>query len=95
MSIRAFLFCDKCNPQGIRTINHRYSMIERRDTGVRHGDSVRRQFDGRRNTDGRAWFEGSLEDGIEAGWVINEAGELLCPNCKEIESMTNTKVAAE
>jgi len=95
MSVRTFIFCDKCNPQGIRTLNHRSSMTDRRKTEPRHNDNIRRQYDGRRNTDGRAWFEGSLEAGIEVGWMINELGNLLCPRCKGEEGLTNTKATAE
>jgi len=93
MSVRTFIFCDKCNPQAIRTLNPRCNVNDRRETEARHNDNVRRQYDGRRNSDGRAWFEGSLETGIKAGWATNELGDLLCPNCKDKKSITNNTQA--
>lgn len=69
MSIRTFLFCDVCNPRGIRTPEQRRDM-QRRDT---HG---------RRISDGRSWFEGDLEQAVnENDWVATEAGLYVCPSC--------------
>ena len=67
MSVRTFIFCDRCNPQGIRNINRRNRSTD--------------ENKGRRNSDGRAWFEGSIEEGIELGWSINAQEEDLCPSC--------------
>jgi len=68
MSIRKFIFCDICNPQAIRTIEFRRSpRLEERN--------------GRRISDGRAWFEGELNEAVKAGWDIID-DEHVCPNCK-------------
>lgn len=69
MSLRTFLFCDICNPQGIRTI----------DTPVGHNDN---EHWGRRTTDGRAWFEGDAQFAVSTlGWMETEDGRHLCPSC--------------
>ncbi|MEE9327088.1 MAG: hypothetical protein V3U71_07305 [Cocleimonas sp.] len=70
MSIRTFIFCDICNPQGIRTIEFRRSPRE----GNRNG---------RRLCDGRFWFEGNLSAAIESGWIDIPEGQHICPNCKK------------
>ena len=51
MTLKTFIFCDICNPAGTRYVEQR--------RGVHRGDGG-----GRRVTDGRAWFEGSLEQAI-------------------------------
>ena len=56
MSIRTFIFCDVCNPLGIRCPE------KRRDV---HRDPLI----GRRHTDGRAWIEGDSAYAVERGWV--------------------------
>ena len=69
MSIRTFLFCDVCNPRGIRCPEQRRDMR-------------RRDFMGRRITDARAWFEGDTAQAIEQGhWVEIEGGFYYCPSC--------------
>lgn len=70
MSLRIFLFCDFCNPEGIRTVDERRAPI--RDTGK-----------GRRNTDNKVWFEGSAEEAvINQGWHITEDNKHICPDCQ-------------
>ncbi|NIR30407.1 MAG: hypothetical protein GWN84_14085 [Gammaproteobacteria bacterium] len=69
MSVRTFLFCDVCNPMGIRTVEMR--------RGGRHRDARA----GRRITDGRAWFEGDVEAAQAAGWSPSHDGRHLCPLC--------------
>ena len=69
MSIRTFIFCDICNPQGLRSIEFRRK--SRKD-----------ERSGRRLCDGRTWFEGDLSIAIENGWSIDANGEHVCPICK-------------
>ncbi len=70
--LRVIIFCDICNQQGIRYIEQKRN-IERGDV------------DGRRITDGRSWFEGSLEEALDAGWDYNN-GSHTCPRCIEKRS---------
>lgn len=70
MSVRTFLFCDLCNPDGIRSVDPR-----RRDR--RPGNS------GRRHDDGRAWFEGRTEEARSLGWSETDQGDHLCPDCQQ------------
>ena len=68
MSTRTFLFCDLCNPQGVRT-------IERRSKN-------RADNSGRRISDGRMWFEGSIEQAVsESGWAVSNNGNHVCASC--------------
>ncbi len=70
MSIRTFIFCDICNPQALRSIEFR--RLTRK--GIRTG---------RRISDGRAWYEGSVEQAIEkAGWQRSGDGRHICPVCQ-------------
>ncbi len=70
MSIRTFIFCDICNPQGLRSIEFRRAPRVN-DRG------------GRRVSDGRAWYEGSIYEAIKsAGWVVGKEGEHICPTCQ-------------
>ena len=70
MSVRTFLFCDFCNPGGLRTVE--YQRCGRRPSCA-----------GRRREDGRAWFEGTVEEAVEQhGWHCTEDGYHLCPECK-------------
>lgn len=72
MSIRRFIFCDICNPKTIRQIEERRH--SRRDDPAM----------GRRVSDGRAWFDGSEEEALEAGWLIEEdTGRHICPHCQK------------
>ena len=74
MSIRTFIFCDFCNPQGIRYVEQRRTI----DRGDR---------DGRRITDGRAWYEGGHDDVktavTEHGWAVTTEGKHICPHCQQ------------
>ncbi|MDC9725011.1 MAG: hypothetical protein PSN44_03705 [Gammaproteobacteria bacterium] len=67
--LRVIIFCDICNPQGVRYIEQNRS--------TQRGD-----VEGRRITDGRSWFEGSLESALDHGWVY-ESSEHICPRCQE------------
>jgi hypothetical protein len=69
MSIRTFIFCDVCNPLGIRCPE------QRRDV---HRDPLI----GRRHTDGRAWIEGDDKFAIDSGWD-NADNHYVCPGCSE------------
>ncbi len=70
MTIRTFIFCDICNPVGLRTIDFRRNN--------RDGEDRK----GRRLSDGRAWFEGNEAEATQAGWLIRDAETHVCPNCK-------------
>lgn len=70
--LRVIIFCDICNPQGIRYIEQNRS--------TQRGD-----IDGRRVTDGRSWFEGSLESALDHNWTY-ENDEHICPRCQERHS---------
>jgi len=72
--LRVIIFCDICNPQGIRYIEQNRS--------TQRGDA-----DGRRVTDGRAWFEGTLQDALEEGWRHQDS-EHVCPGCLERHSQS-------
>ena len=72
MTIRTFIFCDVCNPQGIRVIEYRRATR----LGARPG---------RRMCDGRAWLESSVDHAIEkAGWIRTIEGLHICPACQGI-----------
>lgn len=34
-----------------------------------------------RSTDGRSYYEGTLDNAINLGWQLNEQGDVLCPHC--------------
>jgi len=70
--LRVIIFCDVCNPQGIRYIEQKRS-TQRGDEG------------GRRITDGRAWFEGPLQEAVDAGWSYEDE-QHICPRCQERHS---------
>lgn len=71
MSIRKFIFCDICNPQGIRSIEFRRAPRAEQRTG-------------RRITDNRAWYEGDLKDAVKkAHWLCTPDGLHICPNCQK------------
>ena len=77
MAIRSFLFCDICNPQAVRS-------VELRRSPKRPG--------GRRLSDGRSWFEGSLEEAVSAGWKIDSDGNHICKRCAStIKAVTNIR----
>lgn len=71
MSIRTFIFCDICNPQALRSVEFRRSPREERRNG-------------RRLSDGRAWFEGDLPNATDSGWLIDNKGQHICPVCQNI-----------
>ncbi len=66
---RVIIFCDICNPQGVRFIEQTRN-IQRSDT---HG---------RRLTDDRAWFEGSVKEAVENGWSDKD-DQHICPRCQD------------
>jgi len=66
--LRVIVFCDVCNPQGIRYIEQQHNS--------EGGDE-----DGRRITAGRAWYEGSLTEAEQTGWVIDD-DKHICPKCE-------------
>lgn len=68
MARRSFIYCDICNPLALRSIEMRRTL----------GRDCR---DGRRLTDGRAWFDGSDEDARLEGWVVADDGQHICPAC--------------
>lgn len=68
MSARTFIFCDVCNKQAIRTISNTSSV---------KGQPVRR------NSDSRAWFEGTVDESLRHGWYVTAAKENVCPKCYE------------
>ncbi len=70
MARRSFIFCDICNPLALRAIEMR------RTTG-------RDSRDGRRLSDGRAWYDGSDGEAKHAGWVVADDGQHICPACFE------------
>jgi hypothetical protein len=70
MSRRTFIFCDICNPMGIRYVE------------MRRGAAGRDPRVGRRITDGRCWFEGDDAEARQVGWVTVEgSGQHICPTC--------------
>jgi hypothetical protein len=38
---------------------------------------------GRRISDGRAWFEGNIDEAKDAGWFVLDDGRHLCPRCRQ------------
>ncbi|WP_347987365.1 hypothetical protein [Methylomonas sp. AM2-LC] len=74
MTIRTFIFCDICNPQGLRSIEYRRTTrLDERS--------------GRRISDGRAWLEASLDQSLDkSGWVRTADGLHLCPRCQTLHS---------
>lgn len=72
MSLRTFLFCDFCNPEGIRVLD------DRRTKPRADGNS------GRRYSDARVWFEGPVEEAVnQNGWIISHDDKHICPDCQE------------
>jgi hypothetical protein len=69
MTIRSFIFCDFCNPMAMRLVE------------VRRSGNLREERLGRRISDGRMWFEGSLSEASELGWEVNDMGQHICPVC--------------
>lgn len=76
MVTRRFIFCDLCNPQGVRIPEQRRNA--RRDAR-----------DGRRVTDGRMWFDGDINEAVaDYGWLVTEEGRHICPYCRLIIEQT-------
>jgi hypothetical protein len=74
MSIRTIIFCDICNPQGLRAIEFRRAPREDKRNG-------------RRISDGRASYQGSIYEATTlGGWIISEEGEHICSDCKTIHT---------
>jgi hypothetical protein len=71
MSIRKIIFCDICNPQGMRPIEFRRSPRPN-------------ERGGRRISDGRSWIEGEPEIAIKNGWIVDPEGRHICPSCQSI-----------
>jgi len=76
MSIRKIIFCDICNPRGIKTIEFRRMQRENESTG-------------RRITESRAWIEGEINDAIENGWLCTPDGQHICPACRKRHDANN------
>jgi len=76
MSIRKIIFCDICNPQGLRAIEFRRSPRSDGRTG-------------RRISDGRSWFDGELSAALKAGWICTTEEKHICPACQSLHSATN------
>ena len=73
MAIRTFMFCDFCNPGGTRCIEQRR-------------DSHRGNRTGRRISDSRVWFEGSIEAAAsDHGWLV-DGNVHICPDCRKRQS---------
>jgi len=71
VSIRRFIFCEACNPQGIRCLELRRNL---------HRDCCH----GRRWNDGRAWFEADLKIALMdagSGWHHDGEGRHVCTDC--------------
>jgi hypothetical protein len=66
LSIRTFIFCDRCNRDCTRTVDYR-----RRSN----------RSAGRRILDDRAWFSGSVEEAVEEGWAVAPDGLHYCKRC--------------
>ena len=68
MVMRTFIFCDICNQPAIRIPDRR--------------NGTERESTGRRTTDGRVWFEGSLTEAVvKYGWEHTDDGLHICPKC--------------
>lgn len=69
---RKFIFCDICNPQGVRVPEQRRN-------------AKRDAREGRRITDGRMWFDGDIHEAVAShGWRVTADGQHVCPYCLEI-----------
>ena len=77
MTFRTFLFCDICNPYATRSVELRRDM-------------KRSDNQGRRISDGRAWFEGDINEAKEAGWSELGDGRHVCPRCRERRSTASS-----
>ena len=73
--LRTFIFCDRCNRQALRFIEQKRC-------------SKRGDEDGRRVTDGRSWYEGSLQEALNLGWRYDD-GAHICPPCHKRKQLTS------
>ncbi|MGZ5056435.1 MAG: hypothetical protein ACXWAT_16040 [Methylobacter sp.] len=69
MSIRTIIFCDICNPRGIKTTEFRRAHRENEPAG-------------RRITENRSWIEGEIADAVENGWLCTAEDQHICPICR-------------
>ncbi len=77
MTIRHFIFCDVCNPQGLRTIDFRRKPRSESESG-------------RRLSDGRAWFEGNSSQARKQGWSAMPDNRHMCPVCRDRQTTPDT-----
>jgi hypothetical protein len=82
MSIRKIIFCDICNPRGVKTVEFR--------RGYRKNGST-----GRRITESRAWIEGDVTDAVENGWLCTQNDRHVCPVCKIKNDLSLTLIASQ
>jgi len=69
MTIRKIIFCDICNPRGLRSVEFRRAPRENERTG-------------RRICDGRSWIEADIVDAVKSGWLCTPDGQHICPACQ-------------
>jgi hypothetical protein len=70
MSVRKVIFCDMCNPRGLKTVE------------LRRGRFRKNGSDGRRLTENRAWIEGEISDAVDNGWLCTPDNQHICPVCR-------------
>lgn len=76
MGVKAFIYCDFCNPNG-------YRMLDRR--------VPERSLDGRRNADGRCFIDGNDSEAEAAGWQV-VGNKHYCPRCIEHAAQAKSEV---
>jgi hypothetical protein len=67
--MRKIIFCDICNPRGIKTLEFRRGYRKNGGTG-------------RRITENRAWIEGEVTDAVQSGWLCTPDDQHVCPICR-------------
>jgi hypothetical protein len=80
MTVRKVIFCDICNPRGLKTVE------------LRRGEYRRNGSVGRRITENRAWIEGEISHAVENGWLCMPNNRHICPVCRvnnELSLATN------
>ena len=75
MAVKTFVFCDICNLSGVRLPDDRRNGLRVTEPG------------GRRLSDDRNWFEGSIIEARCAGWVEDKRGRHICRRCYAFLSM--------
>lgn len=75
MSVKTFVFCDICNVKAVRLLDDRRYFEREGEMG------------GRRISDGRHWFEGSVHEAVAAGWVMDSRGRHICARCHDFMQM--------